>query len=171
MSNPRLIGLAARLCCLGVATVFLAGAGCKSGGSGGSGGSGAPFAQPSTEKPSELNRAAASPRVRGRGRGTGLPVQFSGNGSEYSVPFLINTGTVTVYYAYNCSSAGGSGNFAADMISGSASSPNDDQSIANLNGVGESGGWISTTVNPQTVGSYYLAVNSGCSWSIVAENG
>ena len=122
MSNPRLIGLAARLCCLGVATVFLAGAGCKSGGSGGSGGSGAPSAQPSTEKPGDLSRAAALARGSGGGAGgPGLPVQFSGNGGAYSVPFLINTGTVTVYYAYNCSSAGGSGNFAADMISGSPS--------------------------------------------------
>ena len=166
MSNRRLIGLAARLCCLGVSTVFLAGAGCGSGGSSGSsgssgpGGSSAPSAEPSTEKPGGLSGAAALSRGSGGGAGGGasepsLPLQFSGNGSESSVAFLVNTGTVTVYYTYNCSSAGDSGDFAADMISGPPSSPTDDQSIANLNRVGESDGWISTTVNPQAVGSSY----------------
>ena len=77
---------------------------------------------------------------------------------------------MTARYSYDCSAAGGQGNFIAGLVSGSPSSGNyDDQSIANQLG---SGGSQTTTVYPQDQGSYYhLEVNSECSWSITLTAG
>jgi hypothetical protein len=95
--------------------------------------------------------------------------QLSGSGIENSSPFVVNSGTVTVHYTYNCASAGGTGNFIADLETGDQSSLNsDDQSIANALGAD---GSVTTTVYPQDVGAeYHLAVNSECTWSIVVES-
>jgi len=96
--------------------------------------------------------------------------RFSGSGIRNSPPFLVNASTVTAHFTYNCAAAGGSGNFIADMVSGSPSSLSyDDQSIDNALG---SRGSQTTTIYPQNQGSYYhLAVNSECSWSITLTNG
>jgi len=100
----------------------------------------------------------------------GLPVLFSGSGNNASQLFLVNTGTVTVWYAYDCSSAGGSGNFAASMIAGGGAAQ-DNQQFADAEDSSGSGGWLSQSVSPQDVGSeYYLEVSSGCGWSIIVEN-
>jgi len=81
-----------------------------------------------------------------------------------------NSSTVTAQYSYDCSAFGGGGNFIADMVSGSPSSLNyDDQSIANALGAG---GSQTTTLYPADQGgSYYLEVNSECSWSITLTAG
>ncbi len=94
---------------------------------------------------------------------------LSGSGIENSAPFVVNSGTVTVHYTYNCASAGGTGNFIADLETGDQSSLNsDDQSIANALGAG---GSVTTTVYPQDAGAeYHIAVNSECTWSIVVES-
>jgi hypothetical protein len=97
-------------------------------------------------------------------------ITFSGSGIRNSAPFVVNSSSVTARYSYDCSSAGGEGNFIADLVSGSPSSASyDDESIANELG---SGGSQTTTVYPQDVGnSYYLEVNSECSWSITLTAG
>jgi hypothetical protein len=97
-------------------------------------------------------------------------ISMSGSGIRDSAPFVVNSSSVTARYSYDCSSAGGEGNFIADLISGSPSSGNyDDESIANELG---SGGSQTTMVYPQDVGSsYHLEVNSECSWSITLTAG
>lgn len=97
-------------------------------------------------------------------------IQFSGSGARTSGLLLVNTPAVTVAYGDDCTSAGGSGNFIADMISGSPSSANYDlQGSASESGPGRT---ATLTVFPQDAGSdYYLAVSSGCSWSIVVKSG
>jgi len=97
-------------------------------------------------------------------------ISFSGSGIRNSAPFVVNSSAVTASYSYDCSSFGGQGNFIADLVSGSPGSGNyDDESIANQLG---SGGSQTTTVYPQDVGnSYYLEVNSECSWSITLTTG
>jgi hypothetical protein len=66
---------------------------------------------------------------------------------------------------FNCSSFGGSGNFAADLEYGNQASLNsDDQSIANALAPS---GQATTTVYPQEPGhDYYLSVHSECSWTV-----
>lgn len=70
-----------------------------------------------------------------------------------------------VKYSYDCSNAGGTGNFIADLQYGNqASLSSDDQSIANALG---SGGSDNTMVYPQDPDEdYYVAVNSECTWSL-----
>jgi hypothetical protein len=96
-------------------------------------------------------------------------IRLSGNGIENSPPVVVNSGTLTVKYSYDCSSAGGSGNFIADLQTpDQASLSSDDQSIANALGAG---GSATTTIYPQDVGSkYYLAVNSECNWSVTVTS-
>jgi hypothetical protein len=97
-------------------------------------------------------------------------IRFSGSGIRNSAPFVVNSSVVKAHYSYDCSAAGGSGNFIADMISGSPSSlSSDDQPIANALG---SGGSQTTTLYPANQGSrYHLEVNSECSWSITLRAG
>ncbi|HYB88391.1 MAG TPA: DUF732 domain-containing protein [Streptosporangiaceae bacterium] len=92
-------------------------------------------------------------------------LRLSGNGIENSGPVMVTQSTLQVHYTYDCSSAGGSGNFIADFEAGNQASLNsDDQSIANALG---SGGSASTTIYPQDTGSeYHLAINSECNWSV-----
>jgi hypothetical protein len=99
-----------------------------------------------------------------------LLIRLSGSGIENSRPFLVPSGTVTVHYSYDCEAAGGSGNFIADLETGNQAAPgSDDQSIANAL---SPGGSATTTVYPQDPGSeYHVAVNSECSWSLVARSG
>jgi hypothetical protein len=95
---------------------------------------------------------------------------MSGSNIQNSAPFTVNNGTLTVKYSYDCSSQG-TGNFIADLISGTPSSLNyDDQSIANALGAG---GTTTTTIYPQNVGSqYHLSVTSECNWSVqISEPG
>jgi hypothetical protein len=57
---------------------------------------------------------------------------FSGSSIPNSAPFVVNSSAVTAHYNYGCSAFGSSGNFIADMVSGSPSIASyDDQSIAN----------------------------------------
>jgi hypothetical protein len=101
---------------------------------------------------------------------SGVLFTFSGSGIRNSASFTVNSSAVTARYSYNCSAFGSSGNFIADLVSGSPSSESyDDQSIANELG---SGGSQTTTVYPQDQGSsYHLEVNSECSWSITLTAG
>jgi hypothetical protein len=109
--------------------------------------------------------AAASASASAPAQSSGVLFTFSGSGIRNSAPFTINSSAVTARYRYDCSAFGSSGNFIADLVSGSAGSGNyDDQSIANELG---SGGGQTTTVYPQDQGAtYHLEVNSECSWSI-----
>jgi hypothetical protein len=97
-------------------------------------------------------------------------IRLSGSGIENSRPFLVQSGTVTVRYSYDCASDGGSGNFIADLETGNQAAPgSDDQSIANAL---SAGGSATTTVYPQDPGSeYHVAIDSECSWSLVARSG
>lgn len=97
-------------------------------------------------------------------------LSLSGSGIENSPPFLVSQSQLTVYYTYDCSGQGGSGNFIADLLSGNQSSlGSDDQSIANALGAG---GSATTTIYPTNAGSdYHLAVNSECNWTVVVSTG
>jgi Protein of unknown function (DUF2510) len=101
---------------------------------------------------------------------SGVLFTFSGSGIRNSASFTVDSSVVTVRYSYDCSAFGGSGNFIADLVSGSPSSESyDDQSIANQLGSGDS---QTTTIYPQDQGSsYHLEVNSECSWSITLTAG
>jgi hypothetical protein len=92
-------------------------------------------------------------------------LNMSGSGIQNSAPFLVSTSQVTVTYSFNCSSFGGSGNFAADLEYGNQSSLNsDDQSIANQLAPS---GQATTTVYPQDPGNdYYVSVDSECNWTV-----
>jgi hypothetical protein len=106
----------------------------------------------------------------GPGGGSSGPLQFSGTGSDQSAQFLVNVNTVTAYYTYDCSAAGGSGDFSAFMVSGDPSSPNyDDQRIVDTSGSSSS---ATVTMSPHDVGSYYnLQITTSCSWSITLQAG
>jgi hypothetical protein len=92
-------------------------------------------------------------------------LNLSGSGIQNSAPFLVTSDALTVTYTYNCSSSGGSGNFIADLETGSPASLNfDDQIIANALGTG---GTATTTIYPQNPGQdYHLAVDSECDWTV-----
>jgi len=95
-------------------------------------------------------------------------ITFSGSGPRNSTPFTVNSSVVTALYSYNCSAFGSQGSIQADMISGNVNnigSPSyDDQAIASIVG---SGGSQTTTLYPTNQGgTYHLAVDSPCSWSI-----
>jgi hypothetical protein len=116
-------------------------------------------------------RAAAAPAsASAPARSSGVLFTFSGSGIRNSASFTVNSSAVTARYSYDCSAFGSSGNFIADLVSGSPGSGNyDDQSIANELG---SGGGQTTTVYPQDQGAtYHLEVNSECSWSITLTSG
>ncbi|MGI9008783.1 MAG: hypothetical protein ACR2FU_21780 [Streptosporangiaceae bacterium] len=107
------------------------------------------------------------PPAQGQGK---VLLTFSGNGVRNSQPFLVNTQSVIAKYHFDCSGAGGSGNFIADMISGKPGSANSDyQSIANaLSATGSQ----TTTLYPTAQGSYYhLQIDSECTWSITLTAG
>jgi Protein of unknown function (DUF732) len=95
-------------------------------------------------------------------------LRLSGNGIQNSGPVLVTQSTLQVHYSYDCSSAGGDGNFIADFeTANQASLDSDDQTIANALG---SGGSASTTIYPQNTGSeYHLAINSECDWSVTVS--
>jgi Protein of unknown function (DUF2510) len=114
--------------------------------------------------------AAASASASAPAQSSGVLFTFSGSGIRNSAPFTVNSSAVTARYSYDCSALGGSGNFIADLVSGSPDSGNyDDQSIANELG---SGGGQTTTIYPQDQGAtYHLEVNSECSWSIALTSG
>jgi hypothetical protein len=114
--------------------------------------------------------ASAHASASAPAQSSGVLFTFSGSGIRNSAPFTVNSSSVTVRYSFDCSGAGGEGNFIADMISGSPGSDNyDDQSIANQLGSGNS---QTTTIYPQDQGSsYHLQVNSECSWSITLTAG
>lgn len=114
--------------------------------------------------------AAASASASAPAQSSGVLFTFSGSGIRNSASFTVNSSAVTARYSYDCSAFGSSGNFIADLVSGSPGSGNyDDQSIANELG---SGGGQTTTVYPQDQGAtYHLEVNSECSWSITLTSG
>jgi len=89
---------------------------------------------------------AASASASAPAQSSGVLFTFSGSGIRNSAPFTVNSSAVTARYSYDCSAFGGSGNFIAELVSGSPSSGNyDDQSIANELG---SGGGQTTTAYP-----------------------
>ena len=95
---------------------------------------------------------------------------FHGNGSRNSAPFLVDASTVTVAYSYDCSAVGGSGTFAAEIISVSPGSLGyDEQLIANEAGVRD--GARLTLYPQQAGGNYRLRVSSDCAWMISVTNG
>jgi hypothetical protein len=102
--------------------------------------------------------------------GSGTPLQFSGTGSGVSEQFLVNVDTVSAQYTYDCSAAGGSGDFSADLVSGDPSSQNyDDENIVSTSGPGSS---ATVTVSPQNLGGYYdLQITTTCSWSVSLQAG
>lgn len=108
----------------------------------------------------------------GGGGESGLSVPVSANavGDAASVPFLVNTSSVSVSYAYDCSSTGGSG-FTGDLISGSASNPgSDDEEFASESGVSDSVSDV--TVNLQAApGDYFIQVSSPCAWTVTVGSG
>ena len=88
---------------------------------------------------------------------------LSGNGQGNSTPFLVPA-QVSVTYTYDCSGAGGSGNFIADLQQPGGG---DDQSIAIALGAG---GTVTTTVYPTNAGAdYYISVNSECTWTVTVK--
>lgn len=111
--------------------------------------------------------AAAAPHAA---PASNVLITFSGSGIRTSAAFVVNSSAVTAHYNYSCSAFGSSGNFIADMVSGSPSSASyDDQSIANELGTG---GSQTATVYPQDQeGTYHLEVNSECSWSVMLTAG
>jgi hypothetical protein len=128
-----------------------------------------------TTRPAAIARptvtvTAPAPAATASSPPSGVLMTFSGSGIRNSASFVVGSSTVTAHYSYDCSAFGGSGNFIADMVSGSPSSLSyDDQSIANALG---SGGSQTTTLYPQNQGgSYHLEVNSECSWSITLTAG
>ncbi len=195
MNDPRLMWSVSRglryLCLAAIVGVTVAGCpspspnaqNAPSGGSSAppaSGGSSAPPASGSSAPPASnpaigtdtgSNKLALRSGTGSGGGSSGLsvPVEASAYGSATTVPFMVNSSTLSVYYYYDCSSTGGSG-FTADMISGSPDNPgSDDESIAD---VPDPSGSDTVTVNPQdTPGEYYLQVNSQCDWTIVVQNG
>jgi hypothetical protein len=123
--------------------------------------------------PAATVTVTATPRAAvaaGSSPASGVLITFSGSGIRNSAPFVVNSSAVTARYSYDCSAFGSSGNFIADLISGSPSSLDyDDQSIANELG---SGGSQTSTIYPADQGgSYHLEVNSECSWSITLTAG
>ena len=95
-------------------------------------------------------------------------ITFSGSGPRNSTPFIVHSSVVTAQYSYNCSAFGTQGSIQADMVSGNVNNIGtqsyDDQAIASIVG---SGGSQTTTLYPtKQGGTYHLAVDSPCSWSI-----
>ena len=115
-------------------------------------------------------KAAAAKAAAAKAYAHRVLAHLSGNGIANSVPFLVTASPVTATYTYDCSAAGGSGNFIADMETPNQSSlSSDDQSIANALGAG---GTATTTLYPTDTGqNYYLSVNSECSWSVTLTAG
>jgi nucleoid-associated protein YgaU len=115
-------------------------------------------------------KAAAAKAAAAKAYAHRVLAHLSGNGIANSVPFLVTASPVTATYTYDCSAAGGSGNFIADMETPNQSSlSSDDQSIANALGAG---GTATTTLYPTDTGqNYHLSVNSECSWSVTLTAG
>lgn len=120
-----------------------------------------PAPAPATTAPAAKTQVPPAPKIL---------LSLSGNGIENSPPFLVSQSQLTVHYTYDCSGFGGSGNFAADLLSGNQSSlGSDDQPIANALGAG---GSATTTIYPTNTGSdYHLAVDSECNWTVVISTG
>ena len=196
MSDPRLIWTAMRglpCLCLAVTATLLGAASC------GPASPTSPAVSPRSTVPTPPTASLSPPSgtynklsaLSGQGGGPdysnlpNLPVEFSGQGILLSTQFLVNTGTVTVDYTYDCSAAG-SVKFVADIISdyhgpGLFPVPHEDayqqitNRIANASGAA---GWRSTTVYLHQVSDeYFLMVvaghplGPGCKWDIVVKNG
>lgn len=54
---------------------------------------------------------------------------FSASGIRNSVPFTVSSSTVTVRYSYDCLAFGSSGDFIADLVSGTPGSGNYDDPV------------------------------------------
>jgi hypothetical protein len=83
---------------------------------------------------------------------------FSGSGIKQSGDFTVNADQWTIAYSYNCSAAGGTGNFAVTVYNSDGTYY--DGAVNEL-----SSGATSSTVE-HGAGTYYLSVDSECSWSI-----
>jgi hypothetical protein len=95
-------------------------------------------------------------------------ITLSGSGTGTWAPFIVSSSVVTAHCSYNCSALGDTGNPSSghgEQQPGQDRHPSyDDQPIASLSG---SGGSQTTTLHPTKQGSsYYLAVDSPCSWII-----
>ena len=85
-------------------------------------------------------------------------LNISGEGSKSTQEFTVS-GDWQIQYTYNCSNAGGTGNFQVYINS----SDNSSLGIVGINELGASG---SDTEYYHQGGTYYLEVNSECSWTI-----
>lgn len=122
-----------------------------------------------TVTPSQVTAVKPKPKPKPKAAGPTVLLSLSGSGIENSAPFLVTESQLTVTYSYDCASAGGTGNFIADLQSGNQSSlGSDDQSVANALGAG---GTVTTTIYPQNPGTdYHLAVNSECNWTVTVKS-
>ena len=86
-------------------------------------------------------------------------LSISGSGSKSTQTFTAPTNSWQLNYTYDCSSLGSPGNFQVYI-------DNSDGSMSDAEGVNELGISGSDTEYYHESGSYYLEVNSECSWTI-----
>jgi hypothetical protein len=86
-------------------------------------------------------------------------MSISGSGSKSTQTFTVND-SWQMQWSYDCSSTGGQGNFQVFIFTGAGAMSEDNEGV---NQLGASG---SDTEYYHTGGSYYLEVNSECSWNI-----
>lgn len=160
------------ICLIGTGVIIAATASCSSPAPSAAAGAAAAAATSAATPTGSYNplNAKSGGGLQTSGAASGTPLQFSGTGSDVSEQFLVNVDSVSAQYSYDCSAAGGSGDFAADLVSGDPSSPNyDDENIVSTSGPGSS---ATVTVDPQDVGSHYdLQVTTTCSWTVSLQAG
>lgn len=112
-------------------------------------------AQATTQAPATTQAAPAKKVV----------LTVEGNGINSTKSFTISSGDYSVAYTYDCSNFGTSGNFIADV----QQSGNDlfDDPVANT--MGDKG--RDTTYLHDGPGTFYLSVNSECSWTVKVTDG
>jgi predicted nucleic acid-binding Zn ribbon protein len=86
-------------------------------------------------------------------------LNLSGSGSKSTQTFTTSSNEWTLQYAYNCSGAGGNGNFIAQVMSA-------DGSMSGLIGPNEIGAKGTDIENYHQGGTYYLEINSECDWKV-----
>lgn len=92
-------------------------------------------------------------------------LSVQGNGIKSTKSFTISSGDYSVAYTYDCSNFGSSGNFIAD-VQQSGNNLLDDP-VANT--LGDKGS--DTTYLHDGPGTFYLSVNSECSWTVKVTDG
>ena len=90
-------------------------------------------------------------------------LNISGSGSKSTQTFAVND-SWQMQWNYDCSSTGGQGNFQVFIFTGAGAMSEDNEGV---NQLGASG---SDTEYYHAGGSYYLEVNSECSWNIKVQD-